>query len=192
LPPKRILLAETHQTFVGVVRLILKDTGSTMLTAADELSLVEVVTDTRFDLVIADLSFPISSDVNVARLLHRLNPGLKVIIVSVHDEPSVAEECIAVGAQGFVLKRTAFAELRAAVETVLSGGAYISPAVALEKAEAGSDVGVGLASAKRCQHKSVAGLESEKDATKRVLSQGGIGLSPRLHAERSKTDESLP
>ena len=129
MPPKRILLAETHQTFVGVVRLILKDTGSTMLTAADELSLVEAVTNSRFDLVIADLSFPISSGGNVARLLHRLNPGIKAIILSVHDEPTVAEECVAAGAKGFVVKRAASTDLLAAVETVSNGGIYISPAV---------------------------------------------------------------
>ena len=129
MPSKRILLAETHLTFVGVVRLILRDTGSTMLTAADELSLVEAVTNTRFDLVIADLSFPISSGGNVARLLYRLNPGLKTIILSVHDEPTVVEECVAAGAKGFVLKRAASTDLLAAVETVLSGGIYISPAV---------------------------------------------------------------
>ena len=131
MPPKRILLAETHQTFVGVVRLILKDTGSTMLTAADELSLVEAVTNSRFDLVIADLSFPISSGGNVARLLHRLNPGIKAIILSVHDEPTVAEECVAAGAKGFVVKRAASTDLLAAVETVSNGGIYISPAVEL-------------------------------------------------------------
>ena len=129
MPSKRILLAETHLTFVGVVRLILRDTGSTMLTAADELSLVEAVTNTRFDLVIADLSFPISSGGNVARLLYQLNPGLKAIILSVHDEPTVVEECVAAGAKGFVLKRTASTDLLAALETVLSGGIYISPAV---------------------------------------------------------------
>ena len=129
MPSKRILLAETHLTFVGVVRLILRDTGSTMLTAADELSLVEAVTNTRFDLVIADLSFPISSGGNVARLLYQLNPGLKAIILSVHDEPTVVEECIASGAKGFVLKRAASTDLLAAVETVSNGGIYISPAV---------------------------------------------------------------
>jgi DNA-binding NarL/FixJ family response regulator len=145
---KRILLAETHQTFVGVVRLILKGTMTTMLAAADEPSVAEAVTNTRFDLVIADLSFPISSCANVARLLHRLNPGLKAIIMSVHDEPSVVEECFAAGAKGFVLKRTASAELRAAVETVLAGGTYISPAVELKKVESGSKVCGGHTAAK--------------------------------------------
>lgn len=125
MPPKWILLAETHPIFVNVVRLILKDTGYTMLTAADELSLLEAVSNTWFDLAIVDLSFPISSGGNVARLLHRLNPDLKAIILSVHDEPTVVEECVAAGAKGFVLKRAASTDLLKAVETVLSGGIFI-------------------------------------------------------------------
>jgi len=68
----------------------------------------------------------------VARLLHRLNPGLKAIILSVHDEPTVVDECVAAGAKGFVLKRAASTDLLVAVETVLSGGIYISPAVDLD------------------------------------------------------------
>ena len=131
MPSQRILLAETHQIFVGVVRLILKDTGRTMLMAADELSLVEAATNAWFDLVIADLSFPISAGGNVARLLHGLNPGIKAIILSVHDEPTVAEECLAAGAKGFVLKRAAVNDLLVAIETVSNGGIYISPAVDL-------------------------------------------------------------
>jgi DNA-binding NarL/FixJ family response regulator len=62
-------------------------------------------------------------------LLHRLNHGIKAIILSVHDEPTVAEECVSAGAKGFVLKRTASTDLLAAVETVSNGGIYISPAV---------------------------------------------------------------
>jgi DNA-binding NarL/FixJ family response regulator len=130
LAPRRILLAETHPAFVGVVRLILKDTMSSMLMVADEASLVEALAGAQFDLVIVDLSFPISSGGNVARLLQRLSPGLRVIILSVHDERTVVDECLAAGAKGFVLKRSASTDLLAAVETVLKGGIYITPAVA--------------------------------------------------------------
>ncbi len=124
---ERILLADTHPTFVGVVRLIFKETMCTMLMVADEHSLAEAVTGTQFDLIIADLSFPISSGENVVRLLQRLNPELKSIILSVHDEQTVVNECLATGAKGFVLKRMAATDLLAAVEEVLKGGTYISP-----------------------------------------------------------------
>jgi DNA-binding NarL/FixJ family response regulator len=99
----------------------------TMLMVADEPSLTEAVTGTQLDLVIADLSFPVSSGENVARLLQRLNPDLKAIILSVHDEQTVVDECLAAGTKGFVLKRSAATDLLAAVETVLKDGTYISP-----------------------------------------------------------------
>ena len=129
MAPRRILLAETHPAFVGVVRLILKDTMSSMLMVADEASLVEAVAGAQFDLAIVDLSFPISSGENVARLLQRLDSGLKAIILSVHDERTVVHECLAAGAKGFVLKRSASTDLLAAVEAVLKGDIFISPAI---------------------------------------------------------------
>src|SRR5512136_2038157 len=114
MPPKRILLAETHPTFLGVVRLLLKDTMAAMFMVADEASLAEAIAGAQFDLVIADLSFPVSSGKNVIRLLQRLNPEIKCIILSVHDEQTVLDECLAAGAKGFVLKRTASTDLLAA------------------------------------------------------------------------------
>jgi len=127
MPPKRILLAEAHPTFVGVVRLLLRETIGSMFMVADEASLTEAVTGSQFDLVIADLSFPVSPGKNVIRLLQSLNPEIRAIILSVHDEQTVVDECLAAGAKGFVLKRTASTDLLAAVETVLKGGTYISP-----------------------------------------------------------------
>jgi DNA-binding NarL/FixJ family response regulator len=113
---------------MGVVRIILKEMMAALIMVADEPSLIEAVAGAQFDLVIADLSFPVSSGTNVARLLKRLNPNLKSIILSVHDEQTVADECFAAGAKGFVLKRSASTDLLAAVDAVLRGGTYISPA----------------------------------------------------------------
>jgi DNA-binding NarL/FixJ family response regulator len=103
-----------------------------LIMVADEPSLVEAVGGTQFDLVIADLSFPLSSGENVARLLQRLNPELKAIILSVHDEETVVDECLAAGVKGFVFKRSASTDLLAAVDAVLKGGTYIS-AIALKQ-----------------------------------------------------------
>lgn len=107
----------------------------TMLMVADEHSLIEAAVSPQLDLVIADLSFPISSGKNVARLLQTLNPDLRAIILSVHDEQSVVDECLAAGAKGFVLKRSAATDLLTAVEAVLRGGTYISPSCCTQTEE---------------------------------------------------------
>ena len=126
---KRILIADAHPNMMGGVRYLLKDLFDVIFMVADEHSLADAVVANPPDLVIVDLSMPVSMAKNIARLLHRLNPGLRFIVLSVHDEQSVVAECLAAGANGFVLKRTAVTDLIAAVETVLTGGVYVSPSV---------------------------------------------------------------
>jgi DNA-binding NarL/FixJ family response regulator len=136
---KRILIADTHPTMMAGVRLILKDRFEVSVMVADDQSLKDTVESGQFDLAIADLSIPVSSGENVARFLKRLSPDLRVIILSVHDEPVVVQECLAAGAKGFVLKRAAVNDLIPAVEAVLSGDTYVSPSMQRKWEEAGGN-----------------------------------------------------
>jgi DNA-binding NarL/FixJ family response regulator len=54
---------------------------------------------------------------------------LRLIILSVHDEPEYIDECLAAGAEGFVLKRSAVDDLVPAVDAVLRGETYVSPSL---------------------------------------------------------------
>ena len=125
----RILIADAHLTMMAGVRFLLKDSFEASVMVADEHSLRDAVESSQFDLVIADLSIQTSSGENVARLLQRVRPELRVIILSVHDEPAVLQECLAAGAKGFVLKRAAVNDLIPAVEAVMRGDTYISPSI---------------------------------------------------------------
>jgi DNA-binding NarL/FixJ family response regulator len=126
---KRILIADAHLTMMGGVRLLLKDRFEVIVMVADEQSLADAIVTNQPDLVLVDLSMPVSSGRNVARLLQRLSPGLKFIVLSVHDDKTVVDECLSAGASGFVLKRTAVTDLIAAMEVVLRGGIFVSPSV---------------------------------------------------------------
>jgi DNA-binding NarL/FixJ family response regulator len=114
---------------MGGVRHLLKDLFDVIFMVADEHSLTDAVVTNPPDLLIVDLSMPVSPAENIARLLHRLNPQLRFIVLSVHDEQAVVDECLSAGANGFVLKRTAVTDLVTAVETVLRGGTYVSPSI---------------------------------------------------------------
>ncbi len=126
---KRILIADAHPTMMTSVHTLLRDKFEASVMVADDESLRDAVENGYFDVVISDLSMPVPSGENVARLLNRLNPGLRVIILSVHDEPAVVEECLSAGAKGFVLKRAATNDLVPAVEAVLRGGTFVSPSI---------------------------------------------------------------
>jgi DNA-binding NarL/FixJ family response regulator len=79
------------------------------------------------DLVVVDLSLPASGGGNVVRTLLDRYPGVRVIVLSVHDEPPALSHALGAGAAGFVLKRTAAVVLTLAVEAVLRGETYVSP-----------------------------------------------------------------
>jgi DNA-binding NarL/FixJ family response regulator len=133
----RILIADAHPTMMAGVRLLLKDRFDASVMVADEDSLRDAVESTQFDLVVADLSIPVSSAENVARLLKRLRPELRFIILSVHDEPGAVDECLAAGAKGFVLKRTAVNDLIPAVKAALEGQSYVSPSIQAKRENTG-------------------------------------------------------
>src|SRR5262249_37022640 len=99
---------------------------ATTLMVADEPSLLEAAGRMEPDLVVVDLSLPVSGGVNVVRSLFSRFPGLRVIVLSVHDEQTALSQVLDAGAAGFVLKRPAAVDLTAAVDAVLQGQTYVS------------------------------------------------------------------
>jgi len=135
----RVLLADSHQDMLGGVRNLLEGMFETVFMVADERSLIEAAEKLRPDLIVADLSLPVSNEVNVVRRLKKAFPGIKLIILSIHDEGTAVGECLVAGASGFVLKRTAVTDLVPAIETVLKGDIYISPSVVQTSEKAGEN-----------------------------------------------------
>jgi DNA-binding NarL/FixJ family response regulator len=121
-----LLLADSHMNMLRGVRGLLEPFFETTLMVTDERSLLEAAEKVRPVLIVVDLSMPVSREINVARSLGKSFPGMKFIILSIHDEPVAMEECLEAGASGFVLKRAADTELIPAVEAVLRGETYVS------------------------------------------------------------------
>ena len=129
---ERVLLADSHQNMLAGIRSILESAFNVVIMVADEKSLLDSLDKVSPDLVVVDLSLPITEEINVARRIKKHNPDTKIVILSVHDEQTAVDECIAAGAAGFVLKRTAANDLIPAIWEVLKGRTYVSPSVNVE------------------------------------------------------------
>ena len=125
----KVILADNHQDMLAGERTLLESMFETVFMVADEASLIEAAEKLSPDLIVADLSLPVTKEINIARRLKKAFPGIKLIILSVHDEGTAVGECLVAGASGFVLKRTAAKDLVPAIETVMKGELYISPSV---------------------------------------------------------------
>ena len=128
-----LLLADSHMNMLGGVRGLLEPYFETILMVTDEKSLLEAADKVRPDLIVVDLSMHVSREINVARRLGKSFPGMKLIILSIHDEPVAVEECLEAGAAGFVLKRSAETDLIPAVNEVMRGATYVSSAQHLQR-----------------------------------------------------------
>lgn len=82
------------------------------------------------DIALMDIDMPQMSGLAVAEALHREQPAVKVLILSMHSNTEYVVRIIQSGARGFVLKEASTEELVRAIETVNAGEAYFSSDVA--------------------------------------------------------------
>lgn len=129
---ERVVLADRHPNMLEGIRSMLETVFEVVVMVSDEKSLIDSLEKVNPDLVIVDLSMPKTQEMNVARHIKKIKPDMKVIVLSVHDEKTAVDNCLAAGAAGFVLKRTASNDLIPAVREVLKGRRYVSPSVEAE------------------------------------------------------------
>ena len=125
----RVLLADSHLSMLQGVHSLLDALFETVLMVADERSLIVAIATFKPELVVVDLSLPAVGEANVARRLMGRHPDLRLIVLSVHDDPTVATLVRNTGAAGFVLKRTTATDLLPAIQEVFRGGTYVSPSL---------------------------------------------------------------
>jgi len=128
----RVLLADRHQNMLEGIRSMLEKVFDVVVMVADETSLLDSLEKVNPDLVVVDLSLPMTDEINVARSIRNRIPDMKVIILSVHDEQTAIDACLSAGATGYVLKRTATNDLIPAIWEVMKGRTYVSPSVEME------------------------------------------------------------
>ena len=117
-PLSCVLLADRHHGLTEGVRGLLETAFGSVVMVADEASLLEGAGRLLPDVAVVDLSLAKESGLGWLRALRQRCPGLKVIVLSVHDEQSVRRAAMDAGADAFVLKRAIATDLLPAVDLV--------------------------------------------------------------------------
>jgi len=127
----RIVLVDDHPVVLDGYRTLLSKQVDFRVcaTAGSAPEAVAAVERERPQLVITDLTMPGRSGLELIKDLTTLDPALKILVISMHDETLWAERALKAGAKGYMMKDCDSSTVIAAVRSVLAGGIYLSPAM---------------------------------------------------------------
>jgi len=122
----RIILAEDHAEMAEQLRNLLASEFDVVAVVPDGQALLHAAEAVHPDVVVTDIVMPALDGIAATAALLAKQPDVRVVLVTVQDEPGLVERCQAVGALGFVAKHRAGHELVPAVKAVLRGERYVS------------------------------------------------------------------
>lgn len=100
----RILIVDDHDLVREGLAALLSTRWDVCGEAGNGLEAIEKVRELKPDLVLLDLSMPVMSGILAAKSIRAIAPDTKIIVISMHDSPTIAELVRIAGAHGFVSK----------------------------------------------------------------------------------------
>jgi DNA-binding NarL/FixJ family response regulator len=123
----RVLLADDHRLLREAFAQVLEPSCEVVGSVADGRALLAAAPEARPDVVVLDIAMPLLNGLDAARQLKHLMPEVKVVFLTMNEDPDLAAEAFQAGASGFVLKNSAAAELVQAIQEVVRGRSYVTP-----------------------------------------------------------------
>jgi DNA-binding NarL/FixJ family response regulator len=125
----RVLLADDHAVVRSGLRAVLDSEPDieVVAEATDGTEAIEKALASEVDLAILDVSMPRLTGLQVTAELHRRRPGMRILILSVHDSEQYFFEALKAGASGYVLKTAANRDLVDACRASMRGEPFLYP-----------------------------------------------------------------
>jgi DNA-binding NarL/FixJ family response regulator len=128
----RILLADDHALLVEAFKSLLEPEFEVVGTAPDGRALLQMAAKLKPDLIVLDISMPLLNGLDAGRQVKIILPAVKLIYLTMNQDLDLVTEALQIGANGYVLKNSAYSELRKAISRALLGRTYVTPLVTQE------------------------------------------------------------
>jgi DNA-binding NarL/FixJ family response regulator len=122
----RILLADDHAVLRESLGALLRASGECTVVAEanNGVAAVELAMATHPDVAIVDISMPLLSGIEVVQRIHAQLPGTRILVLTMHEDEEYVLHMVRAGANGYLLKHAAAAEVLGAVRTLAAGGVH--------------------------------------------------------------------
>jgi DNA-binding NarL/FixJ family response regulator len=126
----RILMADDHAMLLDAFRALLEPEFDVVGAVPDGRRLLEEFTRLHPDVVLLDIAMPLLNGLDAGRQLKALRKSVKLIYLTMNPDPDLAGEALRLGASGYLLKSSAFQELKQAIHEAQRARSYITPLIA--------------------------------------------------------------
>ena len=128
----RVLLGDDHTLVrMGLKRILEARPGFTVIAeAANGRDAVQLALDWQPNVAVLDIAMPLLNGIDATRQIVRRAPGVRVLMLSMHQEENYVSRALEAGAAGYLLKDSAEVDLLDGVTAIAQGRSFFSPAIA--------------------------------------------------------------
>jgi DNA-binding NarL/FixJ family response regulator len=129
MKPARIILADEHTILLDALENLLQPEFEVVGTFSDGHALLEAAPGLNPDVIVLDVGMPTMNGLVAGKRLKQVIPRIKLIYLTMNQDPDVAAEALRLGASGYILKNSTASELLYAIREALLGRNYVTQLV---------------------------------------------------------------
>src|SRR5262245_15674511 len=129
MPKPRVILADDHTLLLEAFEKLLAPECDIIAKVGDGRALIASVQEHHPDVVVLDLSMPLLNGLEAARQIKQIDKSVKLVFVTMNEDPDLAAEAFRAGGSAYLLKRSAGSELVTAIREAMKHRSYVTPLV---------------------------------------------------------------
>ena len=123
----KIILADDHTILLDALKKLVEPEFEVIATCSDGRELIEAAVKLTPNVIVLDIGMPTMNGLNAGQRLKQLLPTVKLVYLTMNQDPDMASEAFRLGASAYLVKTSAGSELIRALREVVRGGTYITP-----------------------------------------------------------------
>lgn len=124
----KIIIVDDHSLFREGIKLLIENEGfgNVIAEAENGQVFIDLLATHKPELVIMDIEMPVMGGLEATKKALKIQPDLKILVLSMLSEKTNYFDMINAGAMGFVLKTSGKREFEKAIDAIMSGETYFS------------------------------------------------------------------
>jgi DNA-binding NarL/FixJ family response regulator len=125
----RIILADDHTILLDALKNLIEPEFEVVALCSDGREVIKAAAELNPNVVVLDIGMPTMNGLNAGQRLKQILPTVKLVYLTMNQDPDMASEAFRLGASAYLLKTSAGSELIGALREVVRGGTYVTPAM---------------------------------------------------------------